>query len=194
LTSKYHLLLTLFPHGILKVSQNTLIMASKEVIMIGKLLATTRDLILFFLLMALIQIALKDTKSYILEHKKSLIHELDRNFIDQLYTAQRQLHSLEEHPIHADTFATTIADLKSRLSTIEEQYKKNSPGLALLGPIGTAAIVTKEEQLMKKLLTVVNDLGNMLHQTAQHEVEFQPALTVSNALKNNKQLMKLLVT
>jgi len=161
--------------------------------MIGKLLATIRDIALFCLLMALVQIALKDTTSYILEHKKSLIHELDRDFIDQLYTAQRQLHVLEEHPIHADTFATTIADLKSRLSTIEEQYKKNSPGLALLGPIGTAAIITKEEQLMKKLLVVVNDLGNMLHQISQHEAEFQPALNVSNALKNNKQLIKTLI-
>jgi hypothetical protein len=162
--------------------------------MIGKLIAIIRDMALFCLLLMLIQIAFQDTKSYILEHKKSIIHELDRNFIDQLYTAQRQLHILEEHPLYADTFETTIIDLKSRLSTIEEQYKKNSPGLALLGPIGTAAIVTKEEKLLKKLLVVVNDIGNILHQIANDTTEFEPAITVNNGLKYNKNRIKLVLT
>src|SRR5438445_9818915 len=111
-----------------------------EVIMIVKLIAILRDVTLFSLLLLLINIALQDTKSYILEHKQSIIHELDRSFIDQLYTAQRQLHMLEEYPLYNDTYATTLIDIKSRLTAIEEQYKKNSPRLALLGPIGTAAI------------------------------------------------------
>src|SRR5580693_4337512 len=106
--------------------------------MIMKLLAAIRDIALFCILLALIQIALNDTKSYILEHRESMIHELDRTFIDQLYTAQRQVHILAEHPTLSDVFGNTITDIKTRLATIEEQYKKNSPELALLGPIGTA--------------------------------------------------------
>jgi len=160
--------------------------------MVGKLLRIIRDIALFCALLMLIQIALNDTKSYILEHKQSMIHELDRNFIDQLYTAQRQLHILEEHPIYADTFAATILDLKSRLSTIEEQYKKNSPGLALLGPIGTASIIAKEELLLKKLLMITNDIGNILHQISNNPHAFQPASTPQIALNANKKLMHLL--
>ena len=162
--------------------------------MIGKLIATLRDIALFALLLLLINIALQDTKSYILEHKQSIIHELDRNFLDHIYTAQRQLHALEEHSEYSDTFASTIVDLKTQLSTIEEQYKKNSPSLILLGPIGTAAIVIKEEQLLKKLLIVTNNIGNILHQISHKEIEFQPALTVHNALQNNKHYMKFLLT
>jgi len=162
--------------------------------MIVKLLATIRDLALLCLLLLLIQNVLKDTKSYILEHKQSIIHELDRTFLDHIYTAQRQLHALEEHPECNDTFASTIFDLKTQLSTIEEQYKKNSPSLALLGPIGSAAIVIKEEQLLKKLLIITNNIGNILHQISHKEIEFQPALTVHNSLQNNKQYMKILVT
>src|SRR5579872_4779293 len=150
--------------------------------MIIKLLAAIRDIALFCLLLALVQIVIKDTTSYISEHKHSMIHELDRSFIDQLYSTQRQLHMLQEHPAISDTFLTTLADIKKRLTTIEEQYKKNSPGLALLGPIGTAAIVTKEEQLAKKLLITVNDIGNLLNQISSRTQEFTPAITIDHGL------------
>ncbi len=142
------------------------------------------------MLVMLVKIAFNDTKSYIQEHKNSIIHELDRNFIDQLSTAQRQLHILEEHPVYADKFYATIINLKSKLATIDEQYKKNSPGLMLLGPIGTTAIVTKEEQLLKKLLNVVNDLGSILHSISNDSVEFKPAHTIQTALTTNKKLIK----
>src|SRR5260221_11655244 len=105
------------------------------------------------------QIALHDVKTYISEHKQSIIHELDRTFIDYVYTAQRQLHILEQQPQSTGSI-TTITEIKNKIATIEEQYKKNSPGLALLGPIGTTAIVMKEEQLQKKLLVAINDMGS----------------------------------
>jgi len=181
-------------HAIIKKTKISIYRSKIGGSMISKLLAVIRDIALFCALLMLIQVAFNDTKSYILEHKQSMIHELDRNFIDQLYTAQRQLHILEEHPIYSDTFSATILDLKSRLSTIEEQYKKNSPGLALLGPIGTTAIVTKEEQLLKKLLIVVNDIGNILHQISNSTEIFQQAATIQNALNTNKKLMPLLIT
>ncbi len=160
--------------------------------MFRKLLATIRDIGLFCLLLFLIQIAVQDTQSYIMEHKKSMIHELDRTFIDQLYTAQRQLHILQEHPMVSDIHVTTLADLKTRLATIEEQYKKNSPGLALLGPIGTAAIVTKEEQLAKKLLLTVHDIGNVLHHMSHASEIFSPASSISDGLAYNKNAIKTL--
>lgn len=161
--------------------------------MISKLLAIIRDIALCYVLFLLVQIALKDTTTYISEHKQSLIHELDRDFIDHLYTTQRQLHTLEEHPLCNDTFAATIAELKSKLTSIEEQYKKNSPGLALLGPIGTTAIITKEEQLEKKLLVVINDIGHIVHNLANTQEPFEPATTIHTALKINKQNIKSLV-
>src|SRR5690606_38726955 len=91
------------------------------------------------------------------------IHELDRSFIDQIYTAQRQIHYLEQHPEHSANFGSAIADIKNRLVTIEEKYKKNSPGLALLGPIGSAAIVAKEERLHHQLLDTVNDISTIFY-------------------------------
>lgn len=161
--------------------------------MIGKLLSIGRDLFLFCTLIALLQIALEHNVSFITEHKKSLIHELDRDFIDQLYTAQRQLHTIEEHPIYEIEYEATIANLKKQLATIAEDYKKNSPGLALLGPIGTASIVIKEEKLNKKLLTAVNDINALLHKINTATTPLEPALTIDNGLATNKTLLKTIL-
>lgn len=162
--------------------------------MIGKLFSAIRDLFLFCTFIALVQIALEHNVSFFTEHKKSLIHELDRDFIDQLYTAQRQLHAIEEHLIYGIGYESTIADLKGQLTTIEEHYKKNSPGLALLGPIGTASIVIKEEKLNKKLLTAVNDINGLLHKISTSTTSFEPALTIDNGLAINKKLLKTILT
>lgn len=150
-----------------------------------------RDILLLISLFFLVKIAFDRTFSFITLHKESIIHELDRDFIDQIYTAQRQLHFLEEHPLYADTFAHDIGEIKSRLALIEEKYKKNSAGLALLGPLGSAAIVMKEEQLQHKLLDTINDLNKLIAHLSN--TEFVLAATVDNGLEVNKQLIKTLV-
>jgi hypothetical protein len=152
-----------------------------------------RDILLLCALFSLVKIAFDRTVSFIEMHKDSMIHELDRSFIDQIYTAQRQLHLLEEHPVYGDTCAHTIAGIKTQLATIEEKYKKNSPGLVFLGPIGSAAIITKEEQLQQKLLTVVNDLSKVFTSIDNTHADFIPAQTINSALDTNKQLLRTLV-
>ena len=156
------------------------------------LFSRIRDIFFLCALVFLVRTAFDRTVSFIEIHKDSMIHELDRSVIDQIYTAQRQLHFLEEHPLYADTYAQTIADIKSQLTTIEEKYKKNSPGLVFLGPIGSAAIVAKEEQLQQKLLTAVNDLSKVFASIDHHAENFNPAQTVDNALDANKQLLRTL--
>lgn len=144
---------------------------------------------LFFL----VKTAFDRTALFIAIHKESIIHELDTGFIDQIYTAQRQLHLLEEHPVHADTFADTIADIKEQLASIEEKYKKNSPGLVFLGPIGSAAIIAKEKQLQDKLLVAINGLNKVFASINNPTENFIPAQTINNSLDANKQLVRTLV-
>ena len=153
-----------------------------------------RDVLFLCILLLLTKVALERVFSFVVLHKDSIIHELDRSFIDQIYTARRQLHFLEEHPLYANTHAVAIAQIKDALINIEEKYKKNSPGLALLGPIGSAAIVIKEEQLQQKLLETVNDLNRIcatLHDSSQ---TFIPAQTINEGLENNKGLLRILLS
>ncbi|HSC24714.1 MAG TPA: hypothetical protein VLB80_00655 [Candidatus Babeliales bacterium] len=151
-----------------------------------------RDIFFLYILIFLVKIAFDRTVTYIEMHSQSIIHELDRSFIDQVYTAQRQLHILQEHPLYMDAHAITMAEIGSELTMIEEKYKKNSLGLAFLGPIGSTAIVTKEEELQKKLLLSINDLGEILNSIHNKQERFSPAQTIENGLDSNKQLLQTL--
>ncbi len=151
--------------------------------------ARLRDVIFLGALFFLVKIAFERTISFINDHKKSIVHELDRTFIDQIYTAQRQLHYLQQNYAQNSEMENPITDIKERLTTIEEKYKTNSPGLMMLGPIGSAAIVTKEEKLRIKLLDAINDLNKILHILASREYEFQRIESINSALEDNKQLL-----
>ena len=83
------------------------------------LFSRIRDILLLCTLFFFVKIAFDRTSSFLAMHKESMIHELDRSFIDQIYTAQRQLHFLEEHPIYANAYAHAIAEIKGQLTTIE---------------------------------------------------------------------------
>lgn len=148
-----------------------------------------RDIVLFCALLFLVKNAFQRTTSFINEHKKSIVHELDRDFIEHIYIAQRQLHMLKEHYEHTKEVADEIDALQNELAIIEEKYKTNSPGVMLLGPIGSAAIVAKEEKLKNKLLDKVNAINKIAHAIHEKEHEFQPAPTINLALENNKKLL-----
>ena len=150
-----------------------------------------RDILFFCALLLLVKTAFERTASYIELHKDSMIHELDCNFINQIYTAQHQLHVLEQHPVYAHEYADTLTDIKKQLTTIEEKYKKNSPGLTLLGPIGSAAIVVKEKELEKQLLATINDLGKIFANITQQE-QFASTPNINYALNNNKKVLSQL--
>jgi hypothetical protein len=162
-----------------------------------------RDILFFCALLFLMKIVFERATSYIKLHKDSMIHELDIDFVDQIYTAQRQLHALEEHPAYALEYADDIAEIKRQLTTIEEKYKKNSPGLVLLGPIGSAAIVVKEKELEQKLLTTVNKLSRVFasinntpysaEATKGRPEEFTAAQTINCALNTNKEILRTLI-
>jgi hypothetical protein len=155
-------------------------------------LSRIRDILLLGALLLLVKASFERTTSYIKLHKDSMIHELDIDFIDQIYTAQRQLHVLEQHPVYAHEYADDLAEIKRQLTTIEEKYKKNSPGLALLGPIGSAAIVVKEKGLEQKLLKTVNDLSNIFASINNRQQALTAAQTINCALSTNKKALKTL--
>jgi len=148
-----------------------------------------RDILLLFTLLCLVNIAFNRTLSFIVAHKDSVIHELDRSFMDHLSTAQRLAHRLEQN-IHDPHGSQEISRIKSTLASIEEKYKKNSPALALLGPIGTASIVVKEQQLKEKLLKTVNDIGKLIHQISNNEAPFIPAYSIETGLAENSSALK----
>jgi len=148
-----------------------------------------RDLIFLCLLFFLLKTAYDRNYTFLSAHKESIIHELDRSFIDQLYTTQRHAHFLQEYDdLHENNCTDIIVDIKKNLTTIEEKYHKNSPALVLLGPIGSAAIIAKEELLQEKLLATIKNLNQIL--CAANKIEqFSSIQTIDEGLQINKQLI-----
>jgi tRNA G26 N,N-dimethylase Trm1 len=144
---------------------------------------------LFFL----VKTAFERTTSFINDHKHSMVHELDRSFLDDIYTTQRQLHFLENNHMHDEKIAHEISDIKKQLAVIEEKYKTNSPGIMLLGPIGSAAIIAKEEKLQKKLLKTVNDINKILFSINNAQDTHIPFQTIDTGINHNRKLMQTLI-
>ena len=57
-------------------------------------IARLRDLLFLIALIFLVKSGYERTTSFISAHKNSMVHELDRTFLDQMYVTQRQLHFL----------------------------------------------------------------------------------------------------
>jgi len=147
------------------------------------LFSLIRDILLLCTLALLVRTAYNRTAFFINIHRESSIHELDMHFIDQLYTAQRQLHALENYYENSNASNTHKQHLKNNLVLI-----------ALLGPLGTTAIVLKEKELEKKLLKTVTELNHLLHSLNESNQHDSSASTITLALQENKQLIKQLLS
>lgn len=155
-----------------------------------------RDLFILALLLVLISQAYKKAYSFLVMHKNSMIHELDRNFADQLYSAQRQariVKNLLEQLDITDQRKTDFLQTNSQLIKIEDKYTKNSPGLLFLGPIGTASIILKEQELEKHLLDALNALGLLLLGLVDTNQKHTPALSIEAGLQYNQDLINKLL-
>ena len=89
-----------------------------------------------------------------------------------------------------------ICAINHEIQNIKKQVTKNSPALALLGPIGTASIVLKEQQLEEKLLQAINTTGNILSTFVTYKTE-QPisyvhVQSITEGLKLNQEQLNLL--
>jgi len=160
-----------------------------------KFITIIGDLLLFLLLIVLISYAAKRVNRFILIQKQSYIHELDRTFIGYLHTAKQQLQKTKQIAYikekNYDLLEKKLNALQQHLSYIEEKYSTNSPGLALLGPIGTTAIVLKERKLAQKLYKTVHEIGSILHDYIKN-ISYQLLPSIETNLRANKAMIKQL--
>ncbi len=86
-----------------------------------------------------------------------------------------------------------IAAITRQIADFEQQYlAPASPAIALLGPIGTANIVLKEQTLEREIAIKLNELGAILHQhfAQEHKGPFEPADNLPAALTQVEHLLK----
>lgn len=160
------------------------------------------DLFLVSMLLCLLLYIGKRTHTFVTLQSKSLVHELEHSFADQLYSAQKQTRILQQlyasrEDMPYEQWKQKIDKINTGLADIEKKYAQNSPGVMLLGPIGTTSIILKEKELKKKLLEYINTIGSLLHDLLpQHAITHKPFIsgtTIDTQIATNQQYISFLL-
>jgi hypothetical protein len=157
-----------------------------------------KDLFLFACLVALLLYGYQKARTYINIHTNTLVHELDHNFIDRLYSVQRQVRVTQllfEHlPDNSSEAINALLSLTKTLSDIEEKYSSNSQGVMFLGPIGSTAIILKEQELENRLVMIAQEVGSFLRALSKqpYPAELQSSNIDTLIAQNQKYISQLL--
>jgi hypothetical protein len=115
------------------------------------------DVLIAVILIFLASILVNRVKKYVHLNKHSVIHQIDEDIADTITKTLRHLGIVKQTvsmlgitDSHSK-LARTVRSLSNQLHDLEQKYTHNAPSLALLGPLGTASIVLKEEELKEKL-------------------------------------------
>jgi restriction endonuclease S subunit len=158
-----------------------------------------RDLGALCLLVALLSIPTKRAVQFINAHQNSLLHELDGTLLAQLHQTREQL-LLAERIASARKIISLeeVQEFGTLLDQLEEQYKTNSHGYVLLGPIGSAAIVFKERRIKNSLLQLNDQFRVFLLSLLPSEEEKKQSgrnsehRTLAESISSNMKLLRSL--
>lgn len=156
-----------------------------------KLQLFLRDLLFLALFFVLVGVLVRRLSRFINVHKQSIIHELDDTLLNQLEKTRD--HCLRAFGIFqnllTDQERNYIASSIKKIEDLETQYKKNSHGLILLGPIGSVSIVLKERRVKAELLAIIIDLNRIFSQYSKQQPQKRPIESIEDGLAINQQLL-----
>ena len=159
-----------------------------------------RDMLFFVLLLFMSREALERSLTHIKQEnihtiisEQSEVHELDGNFLVSLEETKRQIATtikICQTSCFNEKMLEQLQKMKQKIKEIEQKFKKNSPATFLLGPLGTTAIVLKEKDLEKKLIKIMNDLGNILYEFQNKQSKANIAIvSVEQGIARNRDLL-----
>lgn len=116
-------------------------------------------------------------------------HEPDQNIFEYIKEAQTQIQALKKITPATSKQSAQLESIAHRLVQLKNQYAKTSPGIALLGPIGTAGIIVKENELDKNLLKMVRMIRSILQLHLSDEQEDISYDSIAQGLEQNQLLL-----
>lgn len=93
-------------------------------------------------------------------------------FIDPSSSDMKQLQNMQEH-----------------LASYKRQYCHTSPAIVLLGPIGYASVVLKEQRIEREILVIINRLNSTLHQYIPLAPSYEPVHTIGEGIEITNVLL-----
>jgi hypothetical protein len=79
------------------------------------------------------------------------------------------------------------------LADIEEKYSSNSQGVMFLGPIGSTAIILKEQELENRLIIIVQEIGTLLRSISKQHYPVEQTTNIDNLIAQNQKYISLLL-
>lgn len=116
-----------------------------------------------------------------------LVHEVDQNILKQMECAQTQINAALKFAQPASLDAAQLRSLQQRVTQLRSQYQSTTPAMAFLGPLGTAAVVLKEENIEKELLNTVHKISAIIHNLADNK--HKPTDSIVKELEQNHTLL-----
>lgn len=130
-------------------------------------------------------------KAPLKKYEPFLAHEVDQNILKQIECAQGQIKQALDVAQPTSLDSAQLRSLQQKLVHLRKQYQSTSPAVALLGPLGTAAIVLKEADLEKELLHTVKKVSSIIHNLAGNI--HKPVDSIVKELESNHILLHELI-
>lgn len=118
-----------------------------------------------------------------------VVHEANANIMEQIEVAQTHINKLLTIVPPTTKQAAQLKSMQQRIVQLKKEYKNTSPAIALLGPIGTAGIVLKENELEKNLLRMVNMTRAILQVITKAGEEKPLYRSIAQGLEQNALLI-----
>jgi len=145
-----------------------------------------QNLCAFLLFLFLVSILLNRLNNFIKTHQDEALHELDTELLAQITNVQNQLeinkNKFQDSLTHKEKEILNVLEEKTK--KLENDYKKNPHGLFILGPIGTIALVMKEQRIKQQLLEIIVTLFDIIRKYAPLllDLKKEPIKTVEEGI------------
>ncbi len=157
------------------------------------------DLLVVAVLIFLLTVLVNRIKKYVHVNKHAIIHQIDDSIIESITKIQRHLGIVRQTVSMlgiADPhtkLARLVRQLTSQLHDLEQTYGRTAPSLSLIGPLGNASIISKEDELKHKLLYIalgINDACVSLLGKSALERSERKTITLKELLAINSSYTK----
>ncbi len=126
-------------------------------------------------------------------NQQETVHQLDEHLLYQLNALVDQIDETRSLIKSTQSEAADLQSIRFHLILLKRKYQHISPAISLLGPLGTAGLILKEQTLEQELLQVAHRLETIIAAiTKQGSKEHSASKNVIEALEHNKRKLTML--
>ncbi len=119
------------------------------------------------------------------------VHETDKTVVSQIKTVEKQVEQTISLTPSESEHVAELQNMKLRLQQLKRKYLYTSPAIVLLGPIGYAGVVFKEQAIEKDVLKISNRCNTILHDIVKPDRSNIPAHTLADGIQAHAATLQI---